>query len=479
MVSTPTADLLSIARLGLQPKVLHPRKVIVVGAGMAGLVAAYELQRAGHDVTLLEAQHRVGGRILTLREPFSEGLYAEAGAMRIPSTHKLTRSYIDKFDLQSREFTKASANAFFHFGGRRHLWSEAERDPDSLGLDLAGPNADQTVLQLWEETIRATAERVEADGGYWDELVSQYGDYSIYDFLKSRQCSAESITGFALAAGFEGVLSNSFVELLRVEVDWHGADMLHIPGGMDLLPRAFLPEMQSRLRFGAEMVALDYTSDSVTVHYKTASGLDQVTGDFAILTVPFPVLRFVDVLKPFSAAKQMAIRQLHYVDATKVLIEYRRRFWEEDDRIFGGVTVTDLPLRLVYYPDHGRETGRGVLIGSYTWEEDARRWGALSDGERVAQASRFLSEIYPQATGEFDGGVSKVWGADKYAGGAFAFFEPGQEARLYQHIMIPEGTIHFAGEHASLKHAWIEGAVESGLRAAQEVHERSLISALP
>ena len=474
MILRPKDTLLSIAQEGLRPQAGHPSKVIVVGAGMAGLVAAYELQRAGHDVTVLEAQQRVGGRILTLREPFSEGLYAEAGAMRIASTHKLTRSYIEKFGLQTREFTKASANAFFHFGGRRHLWSEVERDPDSLGLDLAGPNGDQTILQLWEETIRATAERVEADGGYWDELVSQYGDYSIYDFLKSQQCSAESITCFALAAGFEGVLSCSFVELLRVEVDWHGADMLHISGGMDLLPSAFLPEMQSRLRFGAEMVALDYTSESVTVHYMTTSGLDQVMGDFAILTVPFPVLRFVDMLKPFSAAKQMAIRQLHYVDATKVMIEYRRRFWEEDDGIFGGVTVTDLPLRLVYYPNHGRETRRGVLMASYTWEEDARRWGALSDGERVVQASRFLSEIHPQATREFEGGVSKVWGDDKFAGGAFAFFAPGQEAMLYRHIMIPEGPIHFAGEHASLKHAWVEGAVESGLRAAQEVHERSI-----
>jgi monoamine oxidase len=184
----------------------------------------------------------------------------------------------------------------------------------------------------------------------------------------------------------------------------------------------------------------------------------------------------VDVLTPFSAAKQMAIRQLHYIDSTKILMQFRRRFWEEDEGICGGVTVTDLPLRLVYYPDHGTESGRGVLIGSYTWEEDARRWGALPDEERITQALRYLSEIHPQVTTEFERGASKVWGADKYAGGAFAFFEPGQETRLYHHIIAPEGPIHFAGEHASLKHAWIEGAVESGLRAAQEVHEHAFIA---
>src|SRR6185503_10896059 len=129
MVSIRTNDLLSIVRSGLQPHTANPKKIIVVGAGMAGLVAGYELQRAGHHVKILEGQERVGGRILTIREPFSNGLYSEAGAMRLPTTHKLTQTYIEKFGLRTIPFTTTGANAFFYIQGVRYLRSNVNRDP--------------------------------------------------------------------------------------------------------------------------------------------------------------------------------------------------------------------------------------------------------------------------------------------------------------------------------------------------------------
>jgi monoamine oxidase len=477
MISTRTEDLLSIVRLGLQPRAVQPLKIIVVGAGMAGLVAAYELQRAGHQLTVLEARERIGGRIQTLREPFSNGLYAEAGAMRLPSTHKLIQTYIQKFGLQTTEFTGAGPNAFFYVNGRRRLRREVERDPACLGFNFAGPNGDQTVLQLWAELLRHTTQQLKADEGYWNDMVRRYERFSLYDFLRSQQWSTEAITAFALVEGLEGVLGLSFLELLKVELAWQGASMSQIVGGMDQLPKAFLPEMQSRIQFGAEMVALDYTSDSVTVHYKSQTGLEQVTGDFAILAVPYPTLRFVDVLKPFSPGKQMALRQLHYMDVVKVFLQCRRRFWEDDDGIFGGATITDLPIQLVFYPDHGRETKQGVLMGCFALGEAANRWASLSPEDRITQALKYVGQVHPQVTKEFEVGVSKVWSEDQFAGGGVAAYEPGQQAVLYPHMITPEGPIHFAGEHASSKHFWIEGAVESGLRAAQEVHERSFVAA--
>jgi monoamine oxidase len=107
---------------------------------------------------------------------------------------------------------------------------------------------------------------------------------------------------------------------------------------------------------------------------------------------------------------------------------------------------------------------------SYTWNEDAQRWGSLSPADRVAQALENLAQIHPQAPAEFEAAASCMWHHDEFAGGAFALFDPGQQTRLHDMIVRPEGRIYFAGEHTSLAHAWIQGAVESGLRAAIQIH---------
>lgn len=209
------------------------------------------------------------------------------------------------------------------------------------------------------------------------------------------------------------------------------------------------------------------------MHYQTRAGRFSEKGDYAILTIPFPVLRHIEILQPFSRAKQRAIRQLHYDAAAKIFFQCRRRFWEEDDGIFGGGTITDLPIRNLYYPDHGRETGRGVLLASYTWSEDAQRWGSLSPADRIEQALENVALIHPQVLEEFEAGASWMWHDDEFAGGAFALFDPGQQTLLHDSIVAPEGRIHFAGEHTSLCHAWIQGAIESGLRAAYEISARA------
>jgi monoamine oxidase len=179
----------------------------------------------------------------------------------------------------------------------------------------------------------------------------------------------------------------------------------------------------------------------------------------------------MEIPKPFSRDKQRAIRQLYYDASAKILMQSRRRFWEEDEGISGGGTITDLPIRNLYYPDHGKETGRGVLLASYTWSEDAQRWGSLSPTDRITEALDDVAEIHPQILTEYEAGASKVWHHDPYAGGAFALFTPGQQTLLHKAIIAPEGRYHFAGEHTSLTHAWIQGAIESGLRAASEIHQ--------
>jgi monoamine oxidase len=465
--------LLEIARHGLPRREGRPKRVVIVGAGMAGLVAAWELARAGHEPIVLEARARVGGRVHTLREPFTDGLYAEVGAMRIPRTHDLTLTYCERFGLRLTPFTMNNPQAYVHLGGRRWRLGEVQGNPGCLPFTLADAECGRTVDALWSEAIAGFTDRVAREGdAAWAAIVQEWDHCSTREFLELCHWSEGAIEAFGLLQFQEALMNSSFLELLREEVTRCYADLVEIEGGMDRLPGAFVPALGPRIRFGAKMIALDQDERSATVHYQTAAGRFKETGDHVLVTVPFSVLRHVETLKPFSPAKQRAIRQLHYDASAKILLQCRRRFWEEDDGIVGGGTATDLPIRALYYPDHGRETGRGILLASYTWSEDAQRWGSLTPSDRIAQALENVAAIHPQVTQEFEVGASYMWHHDEFAGGAFALFDPGQQTRLYEAIVTAEGRIHFAGEHASLAHAWIQGAIESGLRTALEIGVR-------
>ncbi|MFZ5883244.1 MAG: flavin monoamine oxidase family protein [Chloroflexota bacterium] len=467
------AEYIEVVERGISGKfgTERPKKVVIVGAGLAGLSAGYELKRAGHTPVILEAQQRVGGRVYTLREPFTEGLYAEVGAMRIPRAHSLTMAYIQKFGLKTNDFTMDNPNAYYYIGGRKMRASEAHADPSLMGFDVSHNEVGKTSSQMYMEALKPLLDLLEREGdAAWDQIVAKYDGYSTREFLELNGWSEGMIEMFGLLANQESVMNSSFLELFREDSGNYYTNMIEIQGGTDRLPYAFFPELKDNIRFGAKMIAIDQSPHDVTIHYQTPAGRFSESGDYAIITVPFPVLRHVEILKPFSRAKNRAIRQLHYDASAKILFQCKRRFWEEDDGIFGGGTITDLPIRNLYYPDHGRETGRGVILASYTWSEDAQRWGSLKPDDRIVQALEDVAEIHPQILKEFEVGTSWMWHDDEFAGGAFALFDPGQQTLLHDDIVAPEGRIHFAGEHASLYHAWIQGAFESGLRAAIAIH---------
>jgi monoamine oxidase len=464
-------DVLKVAAEGLDPLPQPAKRVLLIGAGLAGLVAGYELKRQGHVPVLLEAQNRVGGRVYTLRN-FAPGLYAEAGAMRIPRTHDLTLEYCRRFGLELRPFVTGNPRGIVHVGGVRLTMEEAGRHPERLGFELADHERGRTADQLWEEAIRELRERVERDGAAaWEAIVREYDQYSLYEFLKARGFSEGAIEYYAVMNVLESDLHLAFLEVLREDLGRFYEDMQEIAGGMDRLPAAFYRDLQDHTRLGAEVHAIDQDEHSVTVHLKTASGPATETGDYAICTLPFSVLRTVEVLKPFSAQKRRAIRQLTYHASTKVLFQVRRRRWETEDGIYGGASGTDLPIRRLNYPTPTPGTERGVLLASYTWGQDALQWGAMDEATRLAEALEDVAQLHPWIREEFEGGASHAWYSDRWARGAFPLFSPDQQTQLHEAIVRPEGRISFAGDHCSLYHAWIQGALESGIRAAREIHQ--------
>ena len=349
---------------------------------------------------------------------------------------------------------------------------EAADHPERLPFDLADSERGRTSTALWDEATRDLRDLLEREGeGGWDAIVRDFDRYSLREFLVVRGFSEGAIEMYGVMNFVEADMNNALIEVLREDLGKAYVDMQEIVGGMDLLPLAFYERLQRHIRFGAEVHAIDQDDRSVTVHYKTESGRFAVSGDFAICAIPFSVLRHVEALKPFSREKQKAIRQLNYSASTKVLFQVRRRFWEEQDGIYGGATVTDLPIRRMNYPTPDALTDRGVLLASYTWSQDALRWDAMDPETRLEEALHDVEKIHPSIRDEYEVGASHAWYDDRWAGGAFALFAPGQQTQLQDAIVRPEGRIHFAGEHCSLYHAWIEGALESGVRAAREVHE--------
>lgn len=466
-------EIVATAAEGLERRPQPGKRVLIMGGGIAGLVAAFELKRQGHEPLVLEAQHRVGGRVQTLRD-FAPGLYAEAGAMRIPRVHDLTLAYCELFGLALRPFVMGNPSTLVHINGQRMTVEQADREPERLPFDLADHERGKTWTQLWNEATAEFREQYEQGGQEsLDSLLHTYDHYSIREFLVARGFSEGALELYGVMSFRESNMNAAVVEQLREIVGRSFEDMQEIVGGMDLLPRAFYGQVAEHVRFGAEIMAIEQSPRDVTVHYRTAAGRFSATGDYAICALPFSVVRDIEVLgEGFSRPKQKAIRELNYNASAKILFQTRHRFWEQEDGIVGGTTVTDLPIRRICYPSYSDPSDeRGTLLASYTWGQDALRWGALDAESMIEQALEDVAKIHPSVTTEFEIGAIKDWYGDPYARGAFALFEPEQQTRLQDSIVAPEGRIHFAGEHTSLYHAWIQGALESGIRAASEVHE--------
>ena len=349
-------DVLATPSEGLEARPQAGKRVIVMGGGISGLVAAYELQRQGHDPVVLEAQHRVGGRVYTLRDLFAPGLYAEAaGAMRIPRVHELTLAYCQEFGLPLRPFVMGNPKSFVYLSGhpksfvylsgQRMTMEEANAHPERLPFELAEHERERTCQELWDEGTREVRELYQREGERaLDLIVEEYDRYSIRQFLEHRGFSEGAIELYGVMSFREANMEAAVIEQLREIVGRAFEDMQEIVGGivggMDRLPTAFFAHLKDRVRFGAEIRALEQGRDSVTVHYRTPAGRFSVRADYAVCALPFSVLADIEVTPQLSAGKRKAIRELNYTtprrsvpDAEPVLgAEPRHRGRDHHDR---------------------------------------------------------------------------------------------------------------------------------------------------
>ena len=189
--------------------------MLILGGGIAGLVAAFELKRQGHEPLVLEAQHRVGGRVQTIRD-FAPGLYAEAGAMRIPRVHDLTLAYCDLFGLELRPFVMGNPSTLVYIDGQRMTVEDADREPNRLPFDLADHEKGKTWTQLWNEATSEFREQYEVGGQEsLDALLHTYDQYSIREFLVMRGFSEGALELYGVMSFRESNMNAAVVEQLR------------------------------------------------------------------------------------------------------------------------------------------------------------------------------------------------------------------------------------------------------------------------
>ncbi len=475
-------QMLRIIQYGLPPTPF-PKRIIIVGAGMSGLAAASLLKQAGHQVVILEASDRVGGRIYTVRSPFTRGQYFEAGAMRFPDTHLLTLAYIRKFGLALNPFINSSPLDLIYVNGvltRSYIY---QQNPDILNYPVAPEEKGMTAEKLLQKAIRPVMDFLQEDPERnWDLLYEQFAEYSLEVFLRNNpfgiKLSKGAIEMIKVLMDLEGFPELSFVELIKdiVTIVFNPeVSFFEVTGGSDHLPRAFLPQLGRHIRFCERMTKIVQEPHQVTIHtvHEKSGCTLKTTGDLAIVTVPFTLMRFVDVepRESFSHNKWKAIRELHYVPSNKIGVEFRTRFWEKKG-LWGGKTISDLPIRFTFYPSHGIGTnGPGVVLASYTWEDDALPWDSLNQTRTIEETLRQMCKFHGKKVyREFVNGYSHSWTTFPYSAGAFAMFRPEQSLEFAFSVARPEGRVFFAGEHTSDLHGWVEGAVQSAVRVADEVN---------
>ena len=458
-------------------------KVIVIGAGISGLVVGYELGKLGYDYRLLEARDRVGGLAWTVRRGsehtetsgehqacgFDDGQHFNAAAWRIPYSHSGILNYCKELGVPLQMFVNESDASYFYYEGTGALSNRRVR--------LREVKAD--VIGHTSELLAKVIDQRSLDLPLTDDDRKRFVDFLVgHGYLDSsdHRYKAFADRGPGDPYAFDALLRSGFASRMRSIAQRDGtqaAPMFHPVGGMDQIPRAFQRAIgDTRITLGADVRAVHQDDRGVRVTYarRGSRATTEVTADYVVVCMPFSVLEGIDI--NLSPGMMAAVRATTYSSSAKLGLAMKRRFWEEDDQIFGGHLYSNLPLGEFSYPSSDYFSKKGVLLGLYVHAPIAD----LADrpvSARVEHVLTHASKVHPQIRGEFESAYAVWWKKVPYSLGGFASGAP--PARLAQFAKIDNRII--LGSAATAPYSepdWQEGAVAAAWQALKSLHARAM-----
>ncbi|WP_376096948.1 NAD(P)/FAD-dependent oxidoreductase [Roseomonas sp. CCTCC AB2023176] len=471
--------------------------VLVLGAGVAGLVAAIELRKAGYRVQVLEYREKAGGRAWTLRGGdrftelggatqevrFDEGQYFNPGPWRIPYNHRGILDYAHRLNVPLEPFIQVNHNALVHgrnaFGGRPKRYREIMADYHGGVAELLAKSTQQGKLDglITKEDGEILIESLRSFGALDRNLAYaknlQSSDRRGFEKDPGGGLSARPVPSEPMS--LKDVLSSrAWAYLASGALTEFQMTMFQPVGGMDQIALAMAREVQDAIRYNTKVVGIQQDDRGVTVAYEdtgTPGQVQQARADWCVCTLPLSILSQLEV--NVSAPMANAIQAVPYAASVKVGLQMKRRFWEQDEAIYAGISYTDLPIRMIQYPAHGYGSrGKGVVLGAYAFGPYAYEFTALAPEERVRRAVEWGSQLHPQYKDEFETGVGVGWHRVPWSLGCNGIWTEATRRDHYDNLCALDNRIILAGEHASYIPAWQEGSVTSAIDAVSRLHRR-------